>query len=217
MSLRICQHVVAAPMPMWRWYARNYPCTIHEYDLGDPGNPDVLTAAEAWRSRVINSRLTNAERDEVVRRAVSAPWAGVPADADLIEADPLIPGGLFEDMASLYWSFTWPERISGVAVAKVHKILHPKRPALYPILDKRIKELYRPCAAAWTGRLGYLEGVAASDSPPYWAAFRDDLVRNRDSLEACRVQLADDDDETVRLMARLTCVRLQDIVAWMIA
>jgi hypothetical protein len=29
--------------------------------------------------------------------------------------------------------------------------------------------------------------------------------------------MADDDDETVRLMAMLTCLRLQDIIAWMIA
>jgi Family of unknown function (DUF6308) len=72
-------------------------------------------------------------------------------------------------MAQLYWAFTSPERISGVRVAKVHKILHQKRPSLYPILDEHIKRLYSPCAAAWTERSRHLEGITAADSPPFWA------------------------------------------------
>jgi len=204
-------------MPIWRRYARDYTRTIREYDLGDPGNPNELTEAEAWRSRIINSRLTRDERDQVVQRAMSAPWASVPADADLIDADPSVPGGLFTAMARLYWSFTWPERITGVAVAKVHKILHQKRPGLFPILDERIKSLYRPCATAWIDRLDYLGGVTIIDSPPYWAAFRDDLVMNHHLLKAYQVQMADDGDETVRLLAKFTYVRLQDIIAWTIA
>jgi hypothetical protein len=216
-SLRISEHVVSDPMPLWRRYARKYPRTICEYDLCAAGDPDVLTETEAWRSRIINSRLTHVECVRVVQLALSAPWALVPAVADLADADPSVPGGLFADMARLYWFFTWPERISGVAVAKVHKILHPKRPRLYPILDRRIKTFYRPCAAAWTDRLDHLTGVTLADSPPYWAAFRDDLVKNRDLLEMYQVQLAQDEDETVRLMANLTCVRLQDIIAWMMA
>lgn len=217
MPLRVCGQVVGDPVPMWRQYARDYPRTIREYDLGDRGDPGVLTEAEAWRSRIIGSRLTHGERDEVIGRAVSAPWASVPADADLGDADPAVPGGLFASAACLYWTFTWPDRISGVAVAKVHKILHLKRPGLYPILDDRVKGLYEPCAAAWPARLQYLEGVTATDSPPYWAAIRADLITNHEPLEACRGRLAEDENATVRLMARLTRLRLQDIIAWMIA
>lgn len=217
MPLQVCGHVVRDPVPIWREYAEDYPRTIRQYDLGDPGDPDVLTEAEAWRSRIINSRLTYGERDEVIGRAVGAPWASVPAGADLADADPVIPGGLFASAARLYWAFTWPDRISGVAVAKVHKILHLKRPGLYPILDDRIKGLYEPCAAIWPECLHYLEGVTVADSPPYWAAFREDLVRNHDSLEAYRARLAEDENETIRLMAKLTRLRLQDIIAWMIA
>lgn len=202
---------------MWRQYARNYPRTIRGYDFGAPGDPNVLTEAEAWRSRIINSRLTRNECSQVVRRALSAPWSSVPVHADLADADPSEPDSLFADATGLYWSFTWPERITGVAVAKVHKILHLKRPGLYPILDERVKGLYRPCAAAWTGRLSHRGGMTLVDSPPYWAAFRDDLVRNCDALDTYRAQLAEDEDEVVRFMARLTRLRLQDIIAWMIA
>ena len=43
------------------------------------------------------------------------------------------------------------------------------------------------------------------------------MFRNHDPLEAYRTQLAADDNETVRLIAKLTRLRLQDIIAWMIA
>ncbi len=82
MSLRICHQTVDDPMPMWRKYAWDYPRTIREYELGDLGDLDVLTEAEAWRSRIINSRLTNGERDQVVGGAACAPWASVQAGAD---------------------------------------------------------------------------------------------------------------------------------------
>lgn len=130
LPLRVSGHIVRDPMPIWRQYGQDYPRTIRDYDLGDPGDPGVLTKAEAWRSRIINSRLTHRERDQVIGRSASAPWASVPVDADLADANPAMPGGLFARAAGLYWAFTWPDRISGVAVAKVHKILHVKRPGL---------------------------------------------------------------------------------------
>jgi hypothetical protein len=216
-SLRVSRQLVSDPLQMWRLYARSYPRTIREYDFGAPGDPNLLTGAEAWRSRIINSRLSRSECDQVVSRALSAPWDSVPVWADLAHADPGEPGGLFVDAARLYWSFTWPERITGVSVAKVHKILHLKRPGLYPILDKRVKSLYRPSAAEWAPRLGHRGGATLADSPPYWAAFRDDLARNRDALHTFRAQMAENKDEVVRTMAKLTCLRLQDIIAWMVA
>jgi hypothetical protein len=202
---------------MWHQYARNYPRTIRDYDFGAPGDPHVLTEAEAWRSRIINSRLTRSECSQVVRRALAAPWVSVPAGADLTDADPSKSDGLFADAAQLYWSFTGPERIPGAAVAKAHKILHLKRPGLYPILDQRVKRLYQPYAAQWVGRLSHLGGTTPADSPPYWSAFRDDLVRNCDLLRTYQAQMTGDEDEVVRTMAKLTCLRLQDIIAWMVA
>lgn len=100
--LLICGHVVDDPISMWRSYARSYPRTIREYDLGDRGEPTVLTAAEAWRSRIINSHLTHGERDELAKRAAGAPWPDVPADADLADADPAVADGLFAVAARLY-------------------------------------------------------------------------------------------------------------------
>jgi hypothetical protein len=217
MPLHVAGNVVEDPMPMWRYYAENHRTTIRDYDLPGPGSPGELTAEEAWRSRIIGSRLTYAERDQVVDRAADAPWAGVSAGADLADADPATPGGPFAAAASLYWRFTWPERIHGVRAAKVHKILHVKRPALYPILDGSLSALYRPFASDWLKPLSYLGELTTDDSPPYWASFRADLVRNYDELQNYRTQLAREGDQTVCLMAKLTRLRLLDVIAWMVA
>jgi Family of unknown function (DUF6308) len=139
----------------------------------------------------------------------------VPNDADL--ADAAVASGLFTKMARLCWHFTWPEQIHGIRVAKTHKVLHPKRPALYPILDAQLKRLYALQAAVWLYQLEHLEGLTTADSPPYWAAIRDDLVIGHDSLERYRIRLAESDDPTLRSMAQLTRLRLLDIIVWTVA
>jgi hypothetical protein len=62
-----------------------------------------------------------------------------------------------------------------------------------------------------------LEGITGQNSPPYWAAVRDDLITSYDALDECLSLLAEDTNEPVRLMARLTPLRLQDIIAWTVA
>jgi hypothetical protein len=64
-----------------------------------------------------------------------------------------------------------------------HKVLHFKRQGLYPILDDHLKTVYASFAEAWIEPLSYLGELTFADSPPYWAAFRQDLVGNRDELE----------------------------------
>jgi hypothetical protein len=202
-------------MKVWRDYAQKFSATLRDYDLQAIGDPNALTAGEAYRSRKINSRISKAQSKHLAQRALNAPWTEVPSGADLEDADPAVAEGLFRKMTDLYWHFTWP-RSQGVGVAKVHKALHPKRPALYPILDKRVKRLYRPLAVGWVHKIIQPEGVTAADSPPYWAAIRDDLLLDHEVLERYRVQFADDQDEGIRSMAKLSRVRLLDIVAWKI-
>jgi hypothetical protein len=218
MGLRIAGATVDDPMSIWHAYGRLYGGTIHGYDLRQPGDPNVLTADEAWRSRVIGSRMTGRERDELVRRGAEpdCPWGEVGADADLADADPATTGGDFDHAASLYWYFTYPDRIRGVRVAKLHKVLHIKRPGLYPILDNRVRNLYRDQAAQWIGELARLR-VTIKDSPPYWAAVRTDLAFNAPQLGVYRQELSASIDDVTVLMAQLTNLRLQDIVAWHVA
>ena len=200
MGLRIAGRTVDDPMTIWREYARSRPRTIRDYDRGGRGNPNYLTADEAWRSRIINSRLTRNECQQLAARAAAlgCPWRDVPEDASLSGADPALQGGAFDKAARLYWHFTVP-RIHGVRVAKVHKVLHIKRPALYPILDARVRNLYIESARPWVDQLTRLQ-VTIEDSPPYWAAIRQDLVCNEARLDAYQRELAADADETVARM-----------------
>jgi len=215
--LSIAGHVVDDPMPIWRKYARDHGRTIREYDLAEPGDANALTPGEAWISRVIGSCLRHDERDQLVGRAAAAPWMCIHAGADLADADPAVPGGLFADAARLYWWFTWPERIHGVRVAKVHKVLHFKRRGIYPILDDHLRALYEGFASAWIEPLSYLGDLTSADSPPFWAAYREDLLGNHDELDRYRkLLLAKDEDDTVKLAGKLTRLRLQDIIAWRI-
>jgi hypothetical protein len=218
MTLRIAGATVDDPMSIWQAYAGLYAGTVLGYDLRRPGDPNVLTPDDAWSSRIIGSRLTSRERDELVSRAAEpgCPWRDVREDADLAEADPGAVGGDFDSAADLYWYFTSPDRIRGVRVAKVHKVLHVKRPGLYPVLDKRVRNLYRDTARPWVDQLARLR-VTIKDSPPYWASIRDDLVFNGPQLDAYRRELAGCEDERAVLLAQLTNLRLQDIVAWQVA
>jgi hypothetical protein len=216
MQLYVAGQSVMDPMSVWRDYAQAFSVTLREYDFQPVGDPNVLTAEQAYRSRKINSRITKAQSGHLEQRALSAPWRDVPSGSNLAEADPAVADGLFSKMSLLYWHFTCPRK-RGVAVAKVHKALHPKRSALYPILDRRVKRLYRPLAVGWLQWLAQLEDVTIADSPPYWAAIRDDLLNNREVLERCRVRLADDRNAVVRSMAKLSTLRLLDMVAWKIA
>jgi hypothetical protein len=216
-GLTIAGRLVGDPLPVWREYARKYPATVRGYGQPGPGDPGRLAPEEAWRSRIIGSRVTLAERDALVKRAgePGCPWDAVPAGADLADASPAVPDGLFARAAELYWHFTCP-RIDGVRAAKVHKVLHVKRPALYPILDSKVRGLYEDQARPWITRLGHL-GVKTGDSPPYWAAIREDLRCNGAGIDACRDELARDSDPAVAMLAVLSTLRLQDILAWYLA
>jgi hypothetical protein len=215
--IRIACHDVDNPMVFWREYARQHWKTLRDYDRADAGQPNVLTAREALLTQVIKSRLTLREAEELERSAVGAPWGGVSVAAALTDADPEVPDGLFAAGAALYWHFLWPERPRGIRVAKVHKVLHLKRRAFYPILDSHLRGLYKPCAVKWIEPLAHLGRLSLDDSPPFWAAIRHDLVKNQAELASYKPVLAADEDEHVRWLAELTDLRRQDILSWSIA
>lgn len=201
-------------MSIWRRYAREHPRTLQKYDLGEPGSPNLIAESEICRTRIIGSRMSDRQGRKLINRAAEAgcPWQNVTESASLADADPALPGGLFDQASDLYWYFL-KTRIPHVRVAKVHKILHIKRPDLYPILDKRLKGIYRKRAKPWVNELRRLN-VSIDDSPPYWAAIRQDLLASDAALTDYRSQLAEESDDVVRQMARLSNLRLLDILAW---
>lgn len=194
--------------------AHAYPkVTVAGYDLPGPGPVDAITADEIARTHKVRSRISHAQRDWFVRTAVGAPWAAVPADARLVDADPNVSGELYDNAEALYEHFRTAAPRQ-VGVAKISKVLHLKRPGLFPILDSKVMAFYRTHARAVAARYPH-RGRRAM----FWAAIRDDLCANLDSgaLPLFRRRLAQSETEHVRRMAALTDVRLLDLLTWAIA
>ena len=108
-------------------------------------------------------------------------------------------------MTSLYTALQGP----GVKDGKVSKVLHLKRPGLYPILDSALSAFYAHAARD-----------AARDYPEdgfrrmYWAAIRKDVLTNQDALRQLRPTLANNETLRTYRVNQLSDLRLLDILAW---
>ncbi|MGW5300704.1 DUF6308 family protein [Rhodococcus aetherivorans] len=194
--------------------AHAYPkVTVAGYDLPGPGPVDAITADDIARTHKVRSRISHAQRDWFLRTAVGAPWAAVPADARLVDADPNVSGDLYDGAEALYEHFRTAAPRQ-VGVAKISKVLHLKRPGLFPILDAKVMAVYRMQARAAAARYPHRGRRAV-----FWAAIRDDLCANLDSgaLPLFRSRLAQSETEHVCRIAGLTDVRLLDLLTWAIA
>jgi len=208
-ALTVAGRLIRDPIEIWQGYASRTR-TLHEYDLADAGDPAILVESEVARTRIIASRVSRKECAFLLQRAVDAPWGCVSGDADLTSTDPAHRGGLFDNAAALYWHFTTPHQ-AGIGAAKIHKMLHVKRPWLYPVLDQLVRSLYRAQARAWVSRI---PGTRPGDSVTFWAAIRQDLVDgdNRSALPRHREELRKGPQTAP--MTELPSLRLLDILAW---
>lgn len=191
-----------------------YPkVTVACYDLPGPGPVDAITAGDIARTHKVRSRISHAQRDWFLRTAVGAPWAAVPADVWLVDADPNLSGDLYDGAEALYEHFRTAAPRQ-VGVAKISKVLHLERPGLFPILDSKVMAFYRTPARAAAARYPH-RGRRAM----FWAAIRDDLCANLDSgaLPLFRRRVAQSETEHVRRIATLTDVRLLDLLTWALA
>jgi hypothetical protein len=206
-NITIASHAINGPTKVLTDYSRRYAGTLTKYDFRDKGDPDTLTADEIWATRIIHSRITRAEQSELEKRSRSwrADWAAVAPTARLEDADPAINGGPYDTMQELYSHFT---DVPGVSWAKASKMLHFKRPHLFPILDSRLMSIYR--AAATAAAEEYEE---RGFRRMYWAAIRNDLIANKDGLAMLRQDLANHDAEHYSL-SELSDLRILDILSW---
>lgn len=217
-SVQLAGKTVSDPLGVLRAYAErpDLQRTVINYDLPGPGSATLVTLEEAGaRTRRIASRVSNVEAQWFADRssdpAVVAAMEAVPVTASLTEADPLQPGALYDNASALYEAFR-AEAPPGVAVGKIHKVLHVKRPALVPILDSKLRHLYAPVARQWRDRLWAERGLVGHG---YWAAIRADLCdpSNAPALKACRAQLTERGD-ALSVLSELSDLRLLDILAW---
>lgn len=192
-------------------YPRKTPARFDYPPRADYG---TITLAEIKRTRYVSSRISHAQGEYFIASVRNAPW--IPEDADLADADPDVRGGLFDQMSDLYWHFAG-NAPQGIAFAKVHKVLHVKYPAVFPLLDSRLWKSYRASARELAAQYPELR-----QSQLRWISVRDDLLAARSSgaIDELREAMAtyehDDSNvqQRVRDMPQLTDLRLLDILVW---
>ncbi len=130
--------------------------------------------------------------------------------ATFAEADPEQEDGAYDKAQRLARHVREPV-ITGLGWTKIYKFLHVKRPALYPILDERLRVLYASQSLDWTARLTPLR---AQEGRLYWPALRADVVNpaNQTALSEARAEMHAAGGALERV-ALLPDVRLLDIVA----
>lgn len=210
--IEIAGRTVSDPLGVLADYCRRHADTLRRYDWL-AGTTDTLTVEQVAATRRVNSRISRAEERWLLDQAVDASWAKVSAKALLREANPLVRGGLYDDADALYRHFH-RARPTGVNHAKISKCLYLMRPGLIPVLDSRLLRLYgEPARAAARDLTGTYRRA-------YWAAIRNDLLRNGDAWDLLRagMRCVDPDGWIVAEAAdRLSDLRLLDILAWRMA
>ncbi|MCM0673216.1 DUF6308 family protein [Micromonospora phytophila] len=213
--IQVAGRIIEDPLIPFTAYCQRNGGTIRNYDWL-AGSSSVLTPQliKATRSPWMGSRISRTQELHLLDLSETAPWSDVAGDAHLKDAEPVEAEGLYARAVRLYQHFYHP-RVRGIAVAKVSKSLYLMRPALFPILDSRLLNLYRESAEQAARDLGWLQGRQAPPRRAYWAAYRLDVVRARDGLAILREVAGRHQDPLVVVAAsRLTDVRIMDILAW---
>jgi hypothetical protein len=189
----------------------SYPeTTLMNYDLGPSSGANRIGPTEIGRLIVIEP-LSQAVAIAMIETGSSAPWSLVSTDARLEDADP--ESDIYWDAARLFGYFT---AVPGIADAIASKLLHLKRPGFFPILDSVVRDLYRDAAKAAYGASIRPKRELPDAHRLYWAAIREDLVRDdtRDALASIRTILREDTRPHARAIASLSAVRILDMLAW---
>lgn len=185
-----------------------YPrSTLLYFDRGS--DEDRTTIEDIGQLTLIGSALRGGDAAALLSADMTQVLAPIPRGAHLIDADPGLRGGLYDLAEKAYAEVTEP---SGISHAKASKLLHLKRPHLFPILDSQVRLRYDDAAtnaAALYPERGYTR--------MYWAAIRHDLIGGRGFLTVLRHELlkgADAGDQHQGRAAAVSDVRLLDLITW---
>jgi hypothetical protein len=210
MSLQIAGHEVNDPMAIWSEYVHLHGKTIQRYDLIGPGNPDVLTEDEVWRTRIVVSRVTKQERSALPHIWMESRAASLPSEASIVDADPLKRQGLYDDAQAVVAAFIGRP---GIGYTKAYKVLHVKRPHLFPILDSKLRKLYEEQEKACRAKH---RDLLPDDGRNFWGVIRLDVLRNLPELNQYRRLLSKEPD-LLGSLSSLSDLRLLDILSWRLA
>ena len=214
-AIAVAGRVVRNPAHAVAEYLDQHGGTVTHYDFRAATFGQVnLDLIRATRSPWMGSRISAKEATWLIDRGTTAPWAAIPFDAQLKEADPLAVDGLY-DRAAVLWEHFWDARPANVRTAKISKVLYLMRPGLFPILDSYLIRFYRTAARAAAIDLGQKRASLGRFRTLYWEAVRRDILDNEANLQVLRQALAATGAPLPEQAARrLSDLRLLDMLAW---
>ena len=168
MAGRTIGNPLAAVIP----YLKEHSGTVrHDDFVAGTGGEVTAGLIKATRMPWMPSLISAREAAWFIERgsARCAPWDLVATHALLRDADAAQPGGLY-DRESALWDHFWTGRPENIAVAKVSKVLYLMRPALFPILDRRLRSFYGPAAKAAARDVVSRRPELAADRRMTWEA-----------------------------------------------
>ena len=214
-AIAVAGRVVRNPVQAIVQYLGHHGGTVTHYDFRaatfNQINPDLIRAT---RSPWMGSRISAKQAAWLIDRGTTAPWAAIPLDARLKQADPLTVDGLYDRAAAL-WEHFWDARPANVSTAKISKVLYLMRPGLFPILDSYLIRFYRTAARAAAVDVAQKRASLARFRTLYWEAIRRDILGNEAGLRVLRQVLAATGAPLAEQAARgLSDLRLLDMLAW---
>jgi len=214
-AIAVAGHVVPNPAQAIAAYLERHGGTVTHYDFlaatFDHISADLIRAT---RSPWMGSRISAKEAAWFTDRGTTAPWAAIPLDAQLKDADPLAADGLY-DQATAVWEHFWDTRPVNVSTAKISKTLYLMRPGLFPILDSYLTRFYRTAAEAAAADVGERPPALGQPKTLYWEAIRRDILGSEASLRVLREVLPASRSPLAEEAAhRLSDLRLLDMLAF---
>lgn len=117
---------------------------LDNYDYGGRSASDTVDSGDI--GRLIRSQMVGFAQGvaaSLIREGSGAPWAAVPSDARIEDADPA--SEIYTHAGALRDYF---QKIPGVGPANATKLLGLKRPSLFPVIDDRVIQAYDLAAKA---------------------------------------------------------------------
>ena len=168
------------------------------YEAGDSSRPDSFDERDLRLANRGGARISAAEIAAILERRaeIEGSLRRIGPGATLTDTASAIP---WIALTPLFDAFA---NIRGVGFSKMTKALHPKRPALIPMLDSVVQEYLTRGDPATSSSESF--GARAT---ALVRSYKRDLDRNRSALDELQRKLASRD-------YRLTEVRILDLLIW---
>jgi Family of unknown function (DUF6308) len=188
---------VEDPLSLALDFAERY-VRLEAHDVRRPMSFDAADVRSANRG---GARISSVETAAILerRREIERGLRAIPVDASLAAPAPSIP---WIALTRLFDSFAG---IRGVGFSKMTKALHPKRPALIPMLDSVVQAYLAGDEPAARPSVTFGERATA-----LVRGYKRDLDRNRSALRELQRELAGRGHS-------LTEVRILDVLLWSVS